>query len=346
VKIALFYPRNVLASWFTLGGYRLTLERMGHEVLDCPFPGNHPGVQLPGIQFLRNKMPSIEDLNSCDVVISAFHEYTQAWLADVYEGRWKDLKVPVIARFDETMDRTDLGLPARLDELKRWANFYSFPAAQDADKYGGDWLPFGADTTMFKPGLKKLTGIHAFPDTSEEWLKTCAYNEKKYALGFIGSLYPLRQEYLSKLAPFLPDSVTFHHGQVLVQDIGGVLELESTELLAENYRQIKVFFCLPPMSRLLVCKVFEVMACGTFVMYPRMPGGSSKNNVLFKNNEHLVYYDPGYLKQNAKDILHFMEDDADRERIARAGCELVHREFTLEQMLEKLLAPVTAKVGV
>lgn len=348
-KIAIFYPFNVFASHYALGGYVDCLRRMGHTVLDCRLPGN----QIQDMVRVCKSLPEIDELNTCDVVISSFHEYVVPWLNAVYGfERWTTLKVPVIARFDESMDRMDLGLPQRLPELKQWAKYFSFPAAQDAEKYGGQWLPFGADTTIFKPDFHRFenhiggarciwcnTGI----DGAGRECKPVPSRDgrfyqpwKKYDLGFIGSLYEKRQEYLFKLAPFLPDTVTFHHGTVLCQDVGGVLPHETTALLAENYRRFKVFFCLPPMSKLLVCKVFEVMACGTFVMYPRMPGGFSKNNI-FKNNEHIVFYDPGYLKQNAKDIERFIQDDEAREKIARAGCELVHREYTLEKMFEKLL---------
>src|SRR6266436_5232350 len=121
---------------------------MGHEVLDCSFPGN----LVQDVDNVRKRMPTIDELNQYDVVLSCYHEYIQSWLAAVYGfENWSKLKVPVIARFDESMDRTDLHLPMRVPELLKWAQFYSFPAAQDAEKYGGGWLPFGADRTIFYP---------------------------------------------------------------------------------------------------------------------------------------------------------------------------------------------------
>jgi hypothetical protein len=319
MRIALFYPKNFYASWYALGGYREALSRMGHDVLDCPFPGN----QIQQIEPLRKVMPSVDGLLSCDCVLSMYHEYSQPWLEALYGlEAWQRVmeNVPVTARFDETMDRADLKLPHRLPELMKWAHFYSFPGAQDAEKHRGQWLPYGADTTMFKFG---------FVDGK--------YAAKKYDVGFIGSLYPLRAEYLQRLAEHM-DGLTFNVGQVFVQGLGGMRERESTELLAEEYRAIKVFFCLPPMSRLLVCKVFEVMACGTFVMYPKSPWHARANMGLFKDKEEIVYYDAGYISQNAREIKRWVEDDEGRERIAKAGCSKVHAEYTLDGMLEKLLA--------
>lgn len=321
MRIALFYPKNFYASWYSLGGYVKTLQRMGHVVVDCWLPGN----EVRALEEVSSRLPIIEQLNECDCIISAFHEYTQPWLAGIY-GResWDRLKVPVIARFDESFDRGDLGLPMRWEELKLWATHFSFPAHQDAKRFGGQFLPFGSDTTMFNLG-----GLLPF--------------RKKYDLGFIGSMYPLRMNYVQKLAPLLPQELTFNCGVVMVQDISGVCEIESTELLARNYSQIRIFFCLPPMSHLLVAKVVDVMACGTFVMYPKLPGDARRNNEVFEHGKHTVYYEYGRMADNAKQIKYYLEHVDEREGIAAAGYKYVRQNFRLDQMLEKLLEPVASK---
>ena len=319
MKIAIFYPKNVLASWYTLGGYRQALEAMGHNVVDCQLPGNEPH----SIEQIRAMLPNIQELNVCDVVISFFHEYTQRWLEAIYGDNWMHRKFPVIARFDESMDRLDLGLPKRVPELLKWADFYSWPAAQDAERFGGDWLPFGADVTKFCPSKTRWREPNFL-----------------YGLAFIGSMYKLRLDYLQRLSECVPNDVTFHCGQCLVQDLSGIRGEQSTWLLSENYRQIKVFFCLPPMSRLLVCKVFEVMGSGTFLMYPKLPGNTAKNLEIFEDGKHLVYYEPGSMMENAEQIKYWLKHDREREQIALAGCQLVHEKYTLKHMLDRLLAPV------
>jgi hypothetical protein len=315
MKIALFYPRNIYASWYALGGYVEALTRMGHEVLDAPVPGN---VIVPGVQH-----PTIDALNSCDAILSMYHEYMQPWLEAFYGlETWSKLKPPVIARFDESFDRNDLLLPHRWPQLKEWAKYYFFPAHQDAKRFGGEFLPYGADTTMF----------HS-PETAE----------KKYEIGFVGSMYPLRMSYLDQLSQSLPDTLTFQYGQAIVQDLSGFRAVDSTNLLAKSYSEVKIFFCLPPMSRLLVCKLFEVMSCGTFMMYPKLPGDARRNNEVFEDGKHLVYYAHGRTLDNADQIKYWLTHDEEREAIARAGQEFVHANFTLEQMLEKLLAPVQVR---
>lgn len=325
MKVALFYIHNVLACHYALGGYKETLERMGHEVIDCPFPGN----AVQNIDEVRKTLPTIEQLNTCDGILATYHEYAHPWLAAIYGFEaWSKLKPPVIARYDESMDRGDLQLPARMPELLRWAKYHFFPAQQDAVKFGGIWLPFGADTTIFHL-LRRFQTEKGFRETVP--------NEKKYEIGFIGTLYQERMVYIQQLAPHIGPDVIFHCGNAFVQDLGGIRERESTELLAENYRQIKIFYCLPCKSKLIVEKIFEVMACGTFVMFPRLAGAAAENLSIFKDREHVVYYDHGYVAENAVQLKYFLKHDEERERIARAGGELVRSKYTLEAMLNAML---------
>ncbi len=335
MKITIFYPRNFLACSYALGGYYNTLTRMGHEVRDCFFPGNT--VQVT--PFVLDKMPTMEQLLESDLVIVFYMEYTQPWLKAIYPfEQWELLmeKVPVLARFDESMDRGDLWLPQRVPELKKWATHYSFPAAQDAEKYGGEWLPYGADTTIFNPYRKET------PDRLGVPVRT----EKKYDLGFIGTLYQQRHEYLMKLIQHVGAKTTFYSGNVIVQDLGGLRERETTELLAENYRSIRYFFCLPPMSRLLVEKIFDVMASDTAVFFPRFPDAAAKNLSIFKDEEHIIYYELGFFANNGKQIKYYLEHPEEGERIARAGGELVRREYTLEGMLQKMIGKVMNRATV
>ncbi len=279
-------------------------------------------------------------------------------------------KVPVLARFDESMDRGDLWLPQRVPELKKWATHYSFPAAQDAEKYSGDWLPYGADTTIFKPNSHKFekhiggdrcifcNQVLGFDDNGpcERTMgptesgrcdpRTRRYDPKKYDLGFIGTLYQQRHEYLMKLIQHVGAKTTFYSGNVIVQDLGGLRERETTELLAENYRQIRIFFCLPPMSRLLVEKVFDIMASNTMVMFPRFPGDAAKNLTIFKEETHIVYYELGFFANNGKQVKYYLEHPEECERIARAGGELVRSEYTLEIMLQKMIGKVMNRATV
>jgi hypothetical protein len=328
MKIALFQPHNMLACHYSLFGYRETLMRMGHEVIECAFPGNQPFTrpqQFAEAQAAGSlRVPMMSELLTADLILSAYHEYTQPWLEPLYgHDKWKHIMqhTPVLARFDESMDRHDLHLPHRMPQLLEWATHYSFPAAQDAKKYGGEWHPFGADTTIFHP----------------------EGNHKRIDLGFIGTVYPSRKDYLTKLLAHIGHGRVFTLGNVFVQDIDGIDERETTYRLAKNYREIKIFFCLPPMSRLIIEKVFDIMACDTLVMFPRFPGDAAENYTLFEDDKHIVYYEYGFYANNGKQVKFYADHPEETERIAKAGGELVRYKYTLEKMLEAMLK--TVEVG-
>jgi len=136
MKIALFYPRNTMSSYYTLGGYRLALERMGHEVLDVWLPPEHR-VRRAVVDEVKARLPRIEELNQCDCILVTFLEHICGWLEVVY-GReaWQKIKTPKIGRFDESFDRADYQLSAMWPQLERWADYFSFPAASP-------WQPWG-----------------------------------------------------------------------------------------------------------------------------------------------------------------------------------------------------------
>ena len=86
------------------------------------------------------------------------------------------------------------------------------------------------------------------------------------------------------------------------------------------------------------------MACGTFVMYPRLPGDSAANLSAFEDGKHIVYYEHGYIRENVKQIKRWLEHDKERESIALAGCCKVREELSLENMLDKLLTPIARQM--
>lgn len=337
MKLALFFPENYLAGTYATGGMVRCLTKMGHEVLPVSFPGNCYIKNQRKIEEVKF-VPSIEELNSCDAILLCYFEHIVGWIETCYNlQEWKEkLHVPVIARFDESFDRHDLGLPASWSRMKQWAQFYSFPAAQDAEEYGGDflsWCPFGADIELFHPS----GWLQPDYDRAEQY-------GKKIDVGFIGSLYEKRVHYLNQLLPHLAElNIPFYHGPVQVNDLfGRRFDLESI-LLAENYGAMKIFFCPPPMSNLIVCKVMEVMACGTLVMYPRLTGDAAKNSMLFEHGKDIVYYNPNDFVGTAKTIEKLLVDDNLRETIATNGMQKVRENYTIEKMFEYILKPVMEK---
>lgn len=318
MKIGLFYVWNVMGGWGASGGYAEALRRMGHEVVEHAFPGNFINPAM--VEQQVKTAPTLERLNSCDAIISLHHEYVVPWLAAVYnrEKVWDRIAVPIVGRLDESLDRFDLQLLAKLPEIKSWCNVLTYPAAQDASSQKGEWVPHATDAEMFSP------------DDSVE---------KRYDVAFIGTLYPSRKQYVEYLAMVLPEDKvpTIYADQVFAQDLSGPRGDVTARMLAENYRQIKIFFCLPPLSRLVANKAFDVMSCGTFVMYPRFPGAARVNDTLFEDGRELVYYELGQFVDNARQIVDWLYDDKRRERVAKAGRDKVRREHTFEKMFTALI---------
>jgi len=150
---------------------------------------------------------------------------------------------PVVAWLHETVEREDYG-KLDVDAIKRSADVVFCPAIQD-EKYGFRYLPFGVDTEIFKP----------------------APTLKTIDAAFIGLLYPKRQAFLKELKAQGVNLVT---GNVQVLELGGVNPRKTAELYAENIRKIKVFVNLPTLSQLAVTKIYEVLACGTPVLTPKI----------------------------------------------------------------------------
>jgi len=132
----------------------------------------------------------------------------------------------------------------------------------------------------------------------------------------------------------------------VVQDIDGVDSHGTAERLARNYRECEIFFNLPSLSRLLVAKVFEVMACGTFLMTPALGKGAGPNMKLFEHGKELIYYRS--IGEAARSLNDWAKPERakEREEIARAGCEKVHREHTLEKRLGAVLEKYGVKQAV
>jgi len=341
MKIAVFYPKNQFVSWSMSTGLCEALTRMGHEVLPVVMPTEQSASEQRLAQ-VRAESPQYEALKKADLVLVSGPEHIGPWIDAVYgKQEWKDVGAPRAAWAHESRDRDDGG-GIDFEPLKWITDHWFFPATQDAEFYDQEcffegrttWLPFGVDTEVFYPDkpLDHDGGIYG--------LTAPGYKQEHYDLAFIGSLYPKRRVYLQSISRHNHPPIRL--GNVGIHDLGGYRDKDSAQLLADNYRSIKVFLNLPSLSRLLVSKVYEVMACGTFLLTP-MPapeGGVSKNMAAFHSGEHLIYYRPSHTGGVAQLLREWSspEKDAEREKIAKAGCREVHARHSLEVRFEQMFA--------
>lgn len=341
MKIAVFYPESRLTGWSAAWGIVNTLRRMGHKVAVGAIPVGVASPNEAQLEAIKAEMPAAAVLKECDAILLSGPEHIIPCLDAIYGlPEWKTWAVPKLGWYHEGFFREDYKID--FDTVSPWSDEHFFPAIQDAEFFDQEsfakgrahWLPLGVDTKMFNVDLTVATGLRR-PD-------------KTWPVAFIGSMYDKRQHYLNALSRHRIPKIRI--GSVFVQDLGGYQAEESTRRLAENYKQTGVFFNLPAMSQLLVSKVYEVMACGTFLLTPEIAPsqGADKNMRTFESGKHCVFYRPsnlGYVAQLLRDWSS-PEKLAERELIASAGCREVHLNHSLEKRMTQMLAVCKIKEAV
>jgi hypothetical protein len=198
---------------------------------------------------------------------------------------WNALKAPKAAWYAEFAHRDDRSFA--FDRCRQLADRHYFPAAQDAVEFNGEWLPFGADLSVFK--AKPV--------------------EKRYDAAFLGMMYPKRAEYVSRIGYPLTILPPAFDPNILY----------SFELLAEAYSATRIFVNLPSYSRLLVTKVTEVIACRTMLVTPKVDHPSGAHNMSqFTDGKHLVYYDSDRPGDVGGIIEHYLRSPSELDAIAGA----------------------------
>ena len=313
-----------------------TLERMGIDVLACPMPTTVEASPKQ-LEYAKTQLPPIEEIKKCDGVIVSGPEHIGPWVEVVYERYgWKMLDIPTAAWLHESCERDDYSID--FETIQWMGSDWFFPAIQDAEKHDqpmfasghSHYLPFGVDTDVFTP---RLEGFTDGPDID---------------VAFIGLIYEKRARFLNALKqhPIPPIGLKKVH----IEDVYGYQHEESMRRYAEGIRCIKVFLNLPALSRLLVTKVFEVMACGTMLMTPALPGegGVSRNMLGFETFQHLIYYRSANLPALAKMLREYSSDEFVLKRlaIAQAGMREVHAKHRLDQRLSDILVRMGLEVRV
>jgi hypothetical protein len=294
--IAVFRVHPSGAAWCCSDGMASTLRSMGYRVLDCGDP--------------RLTNVPIEDLQQVELIVMNAVEWYDEVLANRYGLQaWHALKAPKAAWYAESAHRDDRSFP--FERCRPLADRHYFPAAQDAVEFNGEWLPFGADLSVFNP--KPV--------------------EKRHAAAFLGMMYPKRAEYVSRIGYPLE----------ILPPVCDPDTLRSFELLAETYSATRIFVNLPSYSRLLVTKVTEVMACGTMLVTPKVDHPSGAHNMSqFTNGKHLIYYDSDRPSDIGDIVKHYLRSPSQLDSIATAGLEEVARAHTLAQRLEKIIGDATS----
>jgi len=330
MRIAYFHTGTVLSSWsiYSMGA---TLRSMGHEVLEGTIPTNGHGAVLRNVgreDYARilTKMPTLADLQTCDVILVAGPEYIAVWLNTLYgKESWCQLKARRVALYLESTNRRDVQF--RYDVFADWYDLHYFPDREDVARFGGQYLKGFIDLGIFKPCVNKGQSGH----TCDEACRTRRMAEKKYQAAFVGTLYQKRMDFLGQLLPLMPD-IDFHANGVTVRDLGGECQQEWAELLAKNIRQIKVHVALPSNNiSMMVARPFETMACGTFLLTYQTADNP------FRDGVHCRIYDPAKPRELADLIRYYVAHEDEREAIAQAGCEEIWKNYSVRDRLAEIV---------
>jgi hypothetical protein len=295
-RIGVFHnTAQVGCAWCCSEGLVTTLASMNYEVLNL----GHPQTTSVPIETLRRM----------DLIILGAPEWFDTILFARYGQAWLDMEVTKVCWYAESAHRDDRNFDFR--RCRVMGDLHYFPALQDAEEFGGRWMPFAADTLLFHP----------------------ADTERRFETAFLGTMYPKRAEYIQQIG--FPLS--------LMPPVHDPNPVKSFLLLADAYRSTNIFVNLPAYSRLLVTKVTEILACRTMLVTPAVDHPSGVGNMRqFENGKHLVYYDqnkPGELYSILK---HYTEDRGGREAIACAGWEEISRAHTMQHRVEQMLSDARA----
>ena len=141
-------------------------------------------------------------------------------------------------------------------------------------------------------------------------------------------MYRKRAEYIGKVG----------YPIVHMQSVSSPHVRTSFDLLADAYCSTKIFVNLPALSRLLVTKVTEVMACGTFLLTPRLDHPSAYRNMEpSEHRKHLVYYDPDDPGEIGRLVNYYLANPAERDAIAAAGRAEVIKNHAMRLPLRNIL---------
>ena len=208
-------PSNLFCSWNFSDGIPATLRRMGHEVL----------------------APS--QLGDADLVIVSGPEHQPR----LFGTR----NIPTVFWYHETCDRIDHDFSRQYSQLVELADLNYFIRKADADRFGGKWLPFAVDETIFNT-------VGAPP-----------WEDRPHKIAFVGQLYEQRRKFLDEYRKLGGPEIE------ILQFVGNDAKTpqERAIALADSHRNTQIFVVLPTLIRTTPCKVFEAAACGCCVITPR-----------------------------------------------------------------------------
>ncbi|AFZ48015.1 glycosyl transferase family 2 [Cyanobacterium stanieri PCC 7202] len=115
---------------------------------------------------------------------------------------------------------------------------------------------------------------------------------------------------------------------------------QNVQTYVDELNNYRIGLNLPSMAPTFTVRPFEIMACGALLLQDRIIGEQSQE--LFKDWEHLVYYDPDQPDDLKAKIDYLIRNPELTQKIAQQGQSICHQFHTLENRIEFILNWVTS----
>ncbi|MEG5232749.1 glycosyltransferase [Microcoleus sp. AT9b-C3] len=111
--------------------------------------------------------------------------------------------------------------------------------------------------------------------------------------------------------------------------------LDAVQSYVDELNTYKLGLNLPSLSPTLTSRPYEIMGCGTLLLQNHVIG--DKSNKLFRDWEHLVYYNPENSDDLIEKIEYLLKNPALAEEIAARGYHLCQEKHTIECRVKELI---------
>jgi glycosyltransferase involved in cell wall biosynthesis len=146
---------------------------------------------------------------------------------------------------------------------------------------------------------------------------------------FESTSYLQRQNLLEQLSQ--------HSEVTLCNLISGTLAdpVVAVTAYTDELKKYRLLLNLPSLSPTLTSRPYEIMGCGGLLLQNQVVGEISSN--LFKDWEHVVYYDPNNCEELISKIKYLIKNPQLARRIADRGYDICHQEHTLECRIQTMI---------
>ncbi len=303
-KIDLLLPPSNRHSWHLKEGW--IFELRSKELLNKAFYTSE--------KHYNNFFDYIKKGAKADFLLALGGDHHLYYLHDTQEKRdlWKKYSAPKICYSYESVSETiyDIYKQRTANALNVFSHFLSADE-RDVEVYNKNgkksiWFPQFVDHTFFK--------------------NVIPFSQRKANLFFKGKLwaeYDLRRKIIEEL-----------YKSNLCEVVDSFLT--NTEL-AHLYNSHKMTINPPGVFGGFNVRTFEAMACGD-ILFQFLPSNRPLNNSLFRDGEHLIYFDPNNIKELTSKIKETMNDLEAYKKIAENGYNEIIEHHTLEKRLNELLS--------